>query len=136
MIMAFLNIVKWKWSNSVIFFMIFSEIIRDEMNSQGLIAKELAKKSGVNLHTLNHYLSGQKSMPPADTAVKIAKALNLSVEYLVTGAISSYHIDVSKYIIFRKLLDDLAILPEDMLIPIKVMVKTAADIARRKTSGG
>jgi transcriptional regulator with XRE-family HTH domain len=111
----------------------FAEILRDEMDSQGIIAKELAARSGVNVNTLNHYLSGQKSMPPADTAVKIAKVLELPVEYLVTGEVPPYHIDISKYITFRKLLDDLAILPEEVLIPFKIMVQTVADLVRKKT---
>jgi transcriptional regulator with XRE-family HTH domain len=55
------------------------------LDYQDLIVKQLAAKAGVNIHTLNHYLSGKKSMPPADVAVKIATALGVSVEYLVTG---------------------------------------------------
>ena len=31
------------------------------------------------------YLGTQGSMPPADVAVRLAKALNVTVEYLVTG---------------------------------------------------
>ena len=31
------------------------------------------------------YLGTQNSMPPADVAVRLAKVLNVSVEYLITG---------------------------------------------------
>ena len=112
--------------------MIFAEILRDEMNSQGLSAKKLAAASGVNINTLNHYLSGRKTMPPADTAVKIAKVLKLPVEYLVTGEVPPYHINISKYVTFRRLLDDLTILSEETLIPIRVMIQAAADLTRKK----
>jgi transcriptional regulator with XRE-family HTH domain len=63
----------------------FAENLRSELDYQDLIVKQLAARAGVNIHTLNHYLSGKKSMPPADVAVRIAAALGVSVEYLVTG---------------------------------------------------
>lgn len=51
-----------------------------------MLVKELAVVSGVQKRALDTYLlSENASMPPADTAVKIAHALGVSVEYLVTG---------------------------------------------------
>ncbi|MDR2924090.1 MAG: helix-turn-helix domain-containing protein [Treponema sp.] len=48
--------------------------------------KELAVLSGVQKRALDTYLLVENaSMPPADIAVKIANALGISVEYLVTG---------------------------------------------------
>lgn len=38
-------------------------------------------------NTIDNYLSGQKSIPNAENAVKIAKYLGTTVEYLVTGNI-------------------------------------------------
>ena len=38
-------------------------------------------------NTIDNYLSGQKSIPNAENAVKIAKYLGTTVEYLVTGTI-------------------------------------------------
>jgi transcriptional regulator with XRE-family HTH domain len=66
--------------------MAFAENLRSELDYQDMIVKQLAAKTGINIHTLNHYLSGKKSMPPADAAVKIALALGVTVEYLVTGS--------------------------------------------------
>ncbi len=37
------------------------------------------------MRALDMYLGSQGSMPSADAAVRIAKALNVTVEYLVTG---------------------------------------------------
>jgi len=71
-------------------------------------------------------------MPPADTAVKIAAALGLSVEYLVTGREYRQTVDISGYLRFRDILDDLAVLPDDALIPIKEVIKSFADRERKK----
>ncbi|MDR1443499.1 MAG: helix-turn-helix domain-containing protein [Treponema sp.] len=112
----------------------FAENLRDELDYQGLIVKELAAKTGINIHTLNHYLSGKKSMPPADTAVKIAAALNVSVEYLVNGNMRGRQDDMAKFLKFRDVLDDLLALPEAILKPIKSMIKAAAQQEKKRAS--
>lgn len=64
----------------------FRENLKQELVSNGMLVKELAEASGVHKRALDTYLlSETPSMPPADTAVRIAKALGVSVEYLVTG---------------------------------------------------
>ena len=63
----------------------FRTNLRAELDYLGLTVKELSKKTGIAKGTLNCYLSTRASMPPADIAAKIAKALNVTVEYLVTG---------------------------------------------------
>jgi transcriptional regulator with XRE-family HTH domain len=49
------------------------------------MVKELSRISGIKKRTLDNYLREEGSIPTADTAVKIARALDVSVEYLVTG---------------------------------------------------
>jgi hypothetical protein len=71
-------------------------------------------------------------MPPADTAVKIASALGVSVEYLVTGNEYRQSRGISMYLKFRDTLDDLAILPAEILDPVKAMIKTAANNERKR----
>ena len=110
----------------------FSKRLRSEIEYIGLTQKEFAAKAGVKKRALDAYLRTQQSMPPADTAVKIAAALGLSVEYLVTGSDSRQSVDISKYLQFRDLLDDLAILPEETLDTIKTVIKTFADKERKK----
>jgi transcriptional regulator with XRE-family HTH domain len=110
----------------------FAENLRDELDYRGLIVKELAAKTGINIHTLNHYLSGKKSIPPADTAVKIALALDVPVEYLVNGKLRDQQGDMAKFLKFRDVLDDLLVLPDAILKPIKSMIKTAAQQERKK----
>ena len=61
------------------------KILREELDYQGLTVKELAVKSAVAKGALDSYLGKQSSIPPADTAVRIAAALGVTVEYLVNG---------------------------------------------------
>jgi transcriptional regulator with XRE-family HTH domain len=63
----------------------FRETLRQELNYNSMPVKELASVSGVHKRALDTYLREKASMPPADTAVRIAQALGVTVEYLVTG---------------------------------------------------
>ena len=70
----------------------FNENLREEISFHNLTVKELAIKTGIPKPTLDHYLGRgkRKSLPSADIAVKLAIALNVSVEYLVTGEETKY----------------------------------------------
>jgi transcriptional regulator with XRE-family HTH domain len=72
----------------------FKENLKQELSYNGMLIKELAAASGVHKRALDTYLRTNASMPPADTAVKIAHALGVTVEYLVTGEDSSIPKDV------------------------------------------
>ena len=63
----------------------FKENLKEEITYQGLMLKEVALSAGLNAGSLNNYLRENASVPSADIAVKIAKALGVSVEYLVMG---------------------------------------------------
>ena len=67
----------------------FRENLKDELIYKGIQTKELAALTGISLNTLNHYLVQNATSPSVENAVKIAKALNVTVEYLVTGEIES-----------------------------------------------
>ena len=67
----------------------FRENLKDELKYQGILVKELAEKSGVPKGTIDHYLAEKCTAPIAENAVKIAQALNVTVEYLVTGKSSN-----------------------------------------------
>ena len=110
----------------------FSKRLHSEIDYLGLNRKEFAAKAGIKKRALDAYLGPQQSMPPADTAVKIASALGLSVEYLITGKEYRQHVDISKYLRFRDLLDDLAILPSETIDIIKIMLKAFIDSERQK----
>ena len=63
----------------------FKENLKSEITFQDMRVKELSEKTGINKRTLDHYLTENGSEPTAANAVLIAKALGVSVEYLVTG---------------------------------------------------
>ena len=65
--------------------MAFKENLKIELEYQDIKVKELAARSGISRRTIDQYLSSAAKMPSAENAVKIAAALGVSVEYLVTG---------------------------------------------------
>ena len=113
----------------------FSKRLRSEIEYVGLNQKEFAAKIGIKKRALDTYLGIQQSIPPADTAVKIASALGISVEYLVTGKEYKQSVDISNYLQYKDILDDLAVLPEETLTPIKAVIKSFADSERKKEAG-
>ena len=74
----------------------FGENLKQELTYNGMLKKELSALSGVNKRAIDTYVRTRASMPPADAAVKIAKALGVTVEYLVTGEDSSTSKEVRK----------------------------------------
>jgi transcriptional regulator with XRE-family HTH domain len=63
----------------------FKENLKSELAYQDMLVKELAALTGISRHTLDNYLNIRGHIPSADIAVKIARALGVSVEYLVSG---------------------------------------------------
>jgi transcriptional regulator with XRE-family HTH domain len=63
----------------------FKENLKAELNYSGMLVKELSALSGIKKHTIDNYLNTHNSIPTADAAVSIARALGVSVEYLITG---------------------------------------------------
>ena len=63
----------------------FRENLKTELSYSGMLVKELAVQAGLKKHTIDNYLSVRGRMPSADAAVRIARVLGVSVEYLVTG---------------------------------------------------
>jgi hypothetical protein len=61
----------------------------------------------------------------------MAKVLGLSVEYLVTGEQRQNTVNISRYLDFRPILDDLALLPEGTLNTVKTMIRALAVEARK-----
>ncbi|MBD5435878.1 MAG: helix-turn-helix transcriptional regulator [Treponema sp.] len=67
----------------------FRSRLREEIAFSGLSNKEVAAKAGITKRALDSYVSSQSCMPSADVAVRLARALHTSVEYLVTGEADS-----------------------------------------------
>ncbi len=92
----------------------FWERVDNELEYRGLNRKSLAQEVGFNLGNIGKGIQ-LGSSPSADTAVKIAKVLGVSVEYLVTGHDSQFskeHIDFKKYREYESVINTLDSLPE------------------------
>jgi len=70
-----------------------------------MLVKELAARSGVKKKTIDSYLGAQCCTPSVEAATSIAKALGVTVEYLVTGKdagrerpISALHSDIQEIV--------------------------------------
>jgi transcriptional regulator with XRE-family HTH domain len=63
----------------------FKDNLKSELAYSGMLVKELASKSGVNKFSIDNYLNKRGQIPSVEAAVKIARVLGVSVEYLVTG---------------------------------------------------
>ena len=63
---------------------IFLERLKDELSYQCLTQKELSEKTDISVNTIRGWFS-KDLVPDVFNAVKVAKALNTTVEYLVTG---------------------------------------------------
>lgn len=86
----------------------FAERLKEEIEYQGLTRKELAYKADIKIRALDMYLGTQGSMPPADVAVRLAKALNVTVEYLVTGENSGKKEDFHKNVLLERQFQNLS----------------------------
>jgi len=63
----------------------FRENLRKELDYQGVLVKELSSKTGIPVATLDCYLGTRATVPSVEAAFKIAQALQVTVEHLVTG---------------------------------------------------
>ena len=68
----------------------FKENLKELLEYNDMTMKELAYLTGISHRSIENYLNSRESIPPADYACKIAKTLNTTVEYLVTGADPNY----------------------------------------------
>ena len=75
----------------------FWQNVKDELNYRGISQKELAKSISESYNTLQTWIKNDR-YPDARQAVKIAKFLNTSVEYLVNGKDEKIKTDNSKVI--------------------------------------
>lgn len=73
----------------------FWENVVSELEYKNIDRKELALKASFNVSNISKGIR-ENNIPSADTAVKIAKALGTSVEYLVTGIQSENNDDESR----------------------------------------
>ena len=61
------------------------EDLKEAMYCKNLTAVEVAALTDINSGTISSYLKTKNSMPPVDKALKLAKVLDVSVDFLVNG---------------------------------------------------
>lgn len=105
----------------------FRENPRSELDFQGLTVKELSARTGIIKGTLDNYLGVRASIPPADIAVKIADALNVSVEYLVTGRDKRRKETASFNQEEKSVLADLTSIPQNMQKTFRTLIRQTAE---------
>jgi transcriptional regulator with XRE-family HTH domain len=81
--------------------MSFRENLKAQLRYADIQVKELAVLSGIKQQTIASYLTSRGRIPSAETAVRIARALKVTVEYLVNGTESSH--DTSMNLPLRQL---------------------------------
>lgn len=63
----------------------FRSRLREQIDYLGLKDKEVATMAGITKRAIDTYVGARACMPSADVAVRLAKVLGVSVEWLVTG---------------------------------------------------
>lgn len=101
----------------------FKENLRDELQFRNMTVKELSIASGIKKQTLDNYLSTHNSIPSVEVAVKIAQALNVSVEYLVTGKEAFVFDNDQKLRILTLIFQELDDSRKQLLIDISRLIK-------------
>jgi transcriptional regulator with XRE-family HTH domain len=67
---------------ALFYIMDFRENLKLQLSYSDMAVKELAKRSGVKKSTIDSYLNNRVRMPSAEAAIRLARALGVSVEHL------------------------------------------------------
>lgn len=105
----------------------FWQVVLDELEYQGKTRKWLAAEANFDVSTIGSGLK-RNGLPLVDLALRIADALNVPVEYLVTGKNpnqpdESQKEDLHKYHKYAKTIESLDLLPENERIPIMNLIE-------------
>lgn len=106
--------------------MSFWDNVVNELDYIGMTNKALAEKVGFDPSNIGRGIRF-KSSPSADTAVKIAKVLNVSVEYLVNGTDSQLSETKNRFRKYSKTLEKLDSLPEKSRTSILRMIDDVSE---------
>ena len=76
----------------------FRDRLREEIEKAGLFDKEVAERAGITKRAIDSYVGSRGCMPSAEVAVRLARVLGCSVEYLVTGRDArQHHLDAKSH---------------------------------------
>jgi DNA-binding protein len=99
--------------------MAFKDRLREEIEYRGWLIKEISAKTGITNSTFLSYIDARGVLPNVESGVKIAKALGVSVEYLVTGERT---VQDPKYTAINDIIRDLYQLSSAQVETIKCMI--------------
>ena len=99
--------------------LLFWNKVKEELGYKGLSQKELAASTGISYNTLQSWMTKDR-LPDASDAVKIAAALDVSVEFLVTGNENSKLQDNAE---INQMIHDLRHLSSDDLSIVKTILR-------------
>lgn len=99
--------------------MAFKDRLREEIEYRGWLIKEISAKTGISNSTFLSYIDARGVLPNVESGVKIAKALGVSVEYLVTGEQPPQN---PKYAAINSIIRDLYLLSPAQLAIVKRMI--------------
>ena len=116
--------------------MSFSSNLREILDLRDIQIKELSAKTGISKNTIDNYLSGQKSLPNAENAVKIAKVLDVSVEFLVNGVNTITQQPLPQNPKYKKLFELIYKLDETDLSSVIALVNSMQKRYKTDTSKG
>ena len=74
----------------------FWELVDEELKYRNIDRKKLASTAGFNVSNISKGIR-ENNIPSADTAVRIAQVLGVSVEYLVTGKPAQFYKEELSY---------------------------------------
>lgn len=113
----------------------FWKNVLSELDYLGMTNKALAQKAGFDASNIGRGLR-LNSNPSAETAVKIAKILNVSVEYLVTGKdaqrTDSFSENMNRLRKYSEIVQKLDSLPEKSRNSIIDLIKNLSEDCSRR----
>ena len=101
----------------------FGENLKIECFHQGINLKQLAKMTGVSYTTLLSYTKKEGVLPRVDIAWKIAKVLDVSIEYLLNDDEKNASQKLPTYPIYSELKQ----LEQKYLKPLSILVHVLAN---------
>lgn len=108
--------------------MSFRNRLREEISYKGFTIKELSAKVGVSNSTFLSYVDARGVLPNVETAVKIAKALDVSVEYLVTGENSNKNVNIQENRDKKEILHIIEKFEDNKIKAVKTIVNVIAEM--------
>ena len=101
----------------------FAENLREEMTRRDKTAKDLGKLTGISYRTIEGWLDARENTPRVNEAYQAAAALEISVEFLVTGKQPGYW---RPPVHIAPIVDDLLTLDAGILRCLGIMIHAIA----------